>query len=114
MVKSAFIGFLVALGMFLPPILHFITAPLGPFVGGYIAGSKVSATTGKAVLIGVLMGLFMIIPIAVVVLGLDIFARGLLSQGMRLALGLTGGLVLVYTAVVGSIGAIIGGHMALK
>ncbi len=60
------------------------------------------------------MGLFMVAPIVIIVVGLDSFGSGLLSQRVQQALGLIGGVVLVYTAVMGGVGAIIGGHMARK
>ncbi|MDA1096631.1 MAG: hypothetical protein O3B84_05185, partial [Chloroflexi bacterium] len=38
MIRGALIGFGVALACFIPPILHFILAPLSPFIGGFVGG----------------------------------------------------------------------------
>ena len=40
MSKAAFIGAGVALLCFLPPILHFITGPLSPAIGGFVGGMQ--------------------------------------------------------------------------
>ncbi len=40
MARAAFIGVGVALLCFLPPILHFITGPLSPAIGGFVAGMQ--------------------------------------------------------------------------
>ena len=40
MSRAAFIGAGVALLCFLPPILHFITGPLSPAIGGFVGGMQ--------------------------------------------------------------------------
>lgn len=40
MSRAAFIGVGVALLCFLPPILHFITGPLSPAIGGFVGGMQ--------------------------------------------------------------------------
>ena len=62
MLKGALIGIGITLVGMLPPILHFVTGPLGPFIGGFVGGSSVRATPEKALGIGTLMGLFGILP----------------------------------------------------
>ena len=56
MSRAAFIGVGVALLCFLPPILHFITGPLSPAIGGFVGGMQlpgrrppISAIAGMAV-----------------------------------------------------------------
>lgn len=41
---SGLIGAAVSLACILPPILHLVTGPLGPFIGGFVAANRVSAT----------------------------------------------------------------------
>ncbi len=40
MSRAAFIGVGVALLCFLPPIIHFITGPLSPAIGGFVGGMQ--------------------------------------------------------------------------
>ena len=40
MSKAAFIGVGVALLCLLPPIIHFITGPLSPAIGGFVGGMQ--------------------------------------------------------------------------
>jgi hypothetical protein len=53
------ITFLVSVVCLLPPGIHFVTGPLGPVIGGYVAGNRLrltaseSATTGLLIMIAV-------------------------------------------------------------
>ena len=38
--KVAFIGLCITVGLLLIPLVHFVSGPLGPAIGGFIAGSK--------------------------------------------------------------------------
>lgn len=42
MIRASIIGTGIALLCFLPPIIHFISGPLGPLVGGYFAALRIS------------------------------------------------------------------------
>ena len=88
----------------MPPVVHFVTGPLGPFIGGFFAGSKMRASPGQAVGMGVLMGLFLALP-----------AFGVLSfwieGNLRLVIS---GSVLGYTAALGTAGALVGSSVALR
>ena len=113
MFKGALIGFLVALLMWLPPLLHFLTGPLGPIVGGFIGGSKARASLAGAVGVGILMSLFMMAP----VVGLVAFGSTLedfLPRGVRNALVYVAIAIVLYTGFMGTIGAAIGGHLARR
>lgn len=50
-------GFAIAVGCLLPPLLHFVTGPLGPFIGGFAGGMRARATSRGAVAIGLMMGI---------------------------------------------------------
>ena len=107
MLKHALMGFGISLACLLPPIVHFASGPLGPFIGGWFAGSKHQATAGQAIVIGMLMGLIMVLPLAVV-----LAVYNLLFSLENDLLVIVGVVMLGYTTVLGTVGAIVGGHMA--
>jgi hypothetical protein len=39
-VLSGLLGAVVAVGCILPPLLHLVTGPLGPFIGGFVAANR--------------------------------------------------------------------------
>lgn len=41
---SGLIGAVVSLCCLFPPILHLVTGPLGPFIGGFVAANRVRST----------------------------------------------------------------------
>jgi len=56
-ILSGLIGFGICICCLLPPILHFITGPLGPLIGGFVAGTRTHANKKGAVVIGLMIGL---------------------------------------------------------
>jgi hypothetical protein len=54
--KASVIGVFVAILGILPPILHFITGPFGPLIGGFIGGTTIKVTPQRAISIGLCMG----------------------------------------------------------
>lgn len=56
LVGASFLGLAVSIGCLLPPILHFVTGPLGPALGGFLAGSRCRCGPGGAAAVGALMG----------------------------------------------------------
>ena len=114
MVKGALIGFAIALGMLLPPIIHWVSGPLGPLVGGFIGGSRARTDGWRALGVGLLMGLFMILPIVVILLVASSVAESLIPGGVRKVLGILAIVIVLYTGFMGSIGAAIGGYLAVK
>jgi hypothetical protein len=113
MIKHALIGFVISLVCLLPPLVHFVTGPLGPVIGGWIAGSKHRAEPEQALGIGVLMGLFMVFPVGAVLV-VDKLAPSLNSWVESDILTIIGIVILVYTTVLGSVGAMVGGYMASR
>jgi hypothetical protein len=68
------LGVAIALACVLPPLVHLVTGPLGPFIGGFIAANQVKpAARGHAIIactIGAgLAGLGAVAATAVLVLG---------------------------------------------
>lgn len=113
MLKGALIGFAVALTMLLPPILHWISGPLGPLVGGFLGGSRARLKPAHAPLMGLLMGLFMVAPLSLLIAASSV-ADTLLPEGLRNILTVVAVVIVLYTTVMGSIGAAIGGALALR
>jgi hypothetical protein len=54
---GALIAFGVSVICLLPPGVHFITGPIGPFIGGYVAGNRIRLNEGESALVGLIMGL---------------------------------------------------------
>ena len=111
MIRAGIIGFVVALLMWLPPILHLLTGPLGPIVGGFIAGSRIQASLPASIGLGLLMGLFMITPMVAVIV-FNSTVSGVLPSGVSdilvyVCMGIVG-----YTGLMGCVGAFIGGCLS--
>jgi len=52
-----FVGGVVAIACFLPPLLHFVTGPLGPLIGGFLAAQQVKPGSRGRVIIVACVGL---------------------------------------------------------
>jgi hypothetical protein len=50
---SGLIGAGVSMVCILPPILHLVTGPLGPFIGGFVAANRVSRTPRARIVVAV-------------------------------------------------------------
>src|SRR5690625_2970689 len=46
----------------LPPLIHFVTGPIGPAIGGYVAGSKLRLTGREALTLGIALALLAGVP----------------------------------------------------
>lgn len=55
-IKATLLTFVIAACCFLPPVLHFLTGPLGPAIGGYFAGNRFKVTAGQAAILGIIVG----------------------------------------------------------
>ena len=114
--KYAFIGCGVAVLCLIIPLVHFVSGPLSPLIGGLVAGSMARAGTLRAVWIGVLM--------SALLAGSTIALLPVLSSllpGIELPQVTDGGFVLFLFAGVltiavalASVGAAIGGRMARR
>jgi hypothetical protein len=103
------IGAGVAIACLVPPVVHFISGPLGPLIGGAIGGARARATGLNALLIGLTIGL--LLAVAVPTLGLLLEAI-LPVRFPEEALLLIGGIVFVYSTALGWVGALIGAWFA--
>ena len=108
--KASAVGIFVAILAFIPPILHFITAPLGPLIGGFIGSTMVKATSHNAIRIGGCMGglgVFAAAAVLAVLFG-DSSLTGIAQIfGVSLFVGL-------YTGLFGGLGALIGAKLSSK
>jgi len=118
-IRNGLYGFAVSLLCLLIPILHFVTGPLAPFIGGVIAGSRHESTPSQAIGIGLLMGLLMAFPVAGV-LAISNFGPSYLggflprtveNSDLLLVIGLA---ILGYTTVMATFGAVIGGYFGRR
>ena len=114
--KYAFIGCGVAVLCLIIPLVHFVSGPLSPLIGGWVAGNMAKAEAGKAVRIGALMGAMLAVPILVLPTVL-----GMLMPWLELPRVTEGGLILFLFAgflaisvVLAMAGAAVGGNMARK
>ena len=107
MVKGALIGFGFSILMLMIPIVHFITGPLGPLIGGYVGGGAVRATPGQALGIGALMAVFMAVPVLLIVLALDALAIWESGQGLLTSVA---GILAIWAGLLGTMGAYFGGR----
>ena len=114
MLKGALVGVGVALLMLMPPIVHFVTGPLGPLVGGFFGGSRAKATFPVAIGVGLLMALFMAAPVGGLVALGTVFDIPFLPRSVLDVLGVVAVVVVVYTGLMGTVGAVIGGRVAGK
>ena len=55
-VKAAVMAVAISIVCVLPPIVHFVTGPLGPAIGGYFAGHRMQLSGGQAALVGIILG----------------------------------------------------------
>ncbi len=69
--KATLMAVGIAILCLLPPIVHFVTGPLGPAIGGYLAGSRMRLSGGQAAFVGIVIGVAVgiVAPIAFVKIG---------------------------------------------
>lgn len=61
--KASSIAFAVSLICFMIPILHFLSGPIAPAIGGFVGAGTMSARKIHAPIIGFLLAMFWIIPV---------------------------------------------------
>ena len=109
MFRAALVGAAITLGCCAVPIVHFIIGPPSPLIGGYMAGARIACTQGQAMLIGLLMAVFLLLPAVVVVMGIALFAE----LSANFVLGVVGVAVL-WVFAGGTVGAALGGASARR
>jgi len=109
MLKACLIGAVVTFGLVAIPVVHFVTGLPSAFIGGYFAGSKAEATPMAAVLIGFVMAVILVGPVA----GVFFLMSLLWGFGVGAVVILTGAFA-SWIILVGTLGALIGGASARK
>ena len=111
MIKAVLIAVGITIGLLLPPIIHFISGPIGPFVGGYVGVASWKNQPRTALTAGLIFGLavFLIFGIVaatvLVILGL---ATSAISGGTgALIIGLSIGAT-IYIGALSTVGATVG------
>ena len=104
MFRACLVGTAVTLALIAIPVVHWFTALPAPFIGGYFAGARSSASPGQALIIGPAMGAILLVPIGGI-LGLTALFFHFSAQ---LMLALTMAYAL-YVAALGTLGAAVGG-----
>lgn len=102
MLRAALIGVGIALIGLIIPVVHVITGPLGPLAGGFFAGGSLNAPNeGHAIGVGALMGVFMGLLTLPFALGVYLLAD------VPTFVALIPAFVMVYVALLGSVGALL-------
>ena len=110
MFKYALMGFGISVVCLVIPVVHFVTGPLAPLIGGWVAGSSAKAPPEMAFGIGVIMGGLMAVPaLALPIIGAAAPDLIPIDEGWLLLIALG---VPMYTVLLGTIGVLIGGRMS--
>lgn len=112
---AGLIAFAVALGCVLPPILHFVTGPLGPLIGGVVASKLVARTARARAIVALTMGAAMTGALTGVLSVVRHFGKApaeWFSDQSVIALGIAG--AALYAAGMCACGVVIGHFLADK
>lgn len=115
---AGLIGAGVALGCVLPPILHLVTGPLGPFIGGFVAanrageGARARAVVALTVATGLAGFVTGLLSIARTVAAANELPDWFPSTPARIAV--VGTVVWAYAALLATIGAVVRGSVGQK
>jgi len=105
-VKATVMAVVISILCLLPPIVHFVTGPLGPAIGGYLAGSRMKLSGGQAAFLGLVIGVVVgaLAPIIFVTIGnLDLSTMVLIFFG---------GFAAIYAMILSGAAAYFGGNSA--
>ncbi len=105
-VKAAVIAIGVSVLCLLPPGIHFVSGPLGPLIGGWVAGHVTRLRAGEAALLGLLLGLLVGLPAPILLEELHVVSIGGPAVAFFAIIGA------IYFGVLGGVAAGIGGHSA--
>lgn len=108
-IKACLVGAAVTFALVAIPLVHYVTGLPSAFIGGYFAGSKAEATPGMAVLIGTVMAVILVAPVAGIFSLMSLFFGFGVTTVAVLTAAFGGWIVLL-----GTLGALIGGTSARK
>ena len=130
MLKGSLIGCIIVFLGWIVPVVHFVSGPLGPFIGGLVGASVGGVKTRNSIAMGLIMGIFVMCLIFLLWGGL-MFVLWILSSSSLAAdrieeLGFMDRLynynlvvlivaaVGLYTMILGTLGALISGLFLQK
>ena len=113
MLKAVLVGFGITVACAAIPLVHFVTIWPGPFIGGFVAGSRVKATAQQGLAIGLFMALLMVGPLYLILTVVDSIFKLFGDGGLGFVL-IAGGLLGIYVGALGSLGAMVGGAAAQR
>jgi hypothetical protein len=114
LIRAAVLAAAVALACVIPPIVHFVSGPLGPGIGGFVAGLNLRCDFNGAAVLGVFEAIVFTLAASLLALAASIFSPGLLPS-VHWTVALIGGLVaFLYVFWLGTMGAWAGGAMARR
>ena len=106
MLRACLVGAAVTFAMIAVPVVHWVTFWFAPFIGGYFAGSRSQAAGGRVFLVGLVMGLLLLVPVA----GIVAVASLIFSLDLPFVwIASFAGVLTLYVAAAGSLGAAVGG-----
>lgn len=115
---AGIIGAGVSLGCLLPPILHLVTGPLGPAIGGFVAANKVRQSARAQLIVAVTIAMALASFVGgVVSLAAHVAAANELPDWFPTTTGKILGLssfVFLYAGVLSTIGTIVRGKVGAK
>ena len=106
---SGLIGAAVAVACLIPPVVHFISGPLGPLIGGAVAGARARASGLHTLLIGLTVGLVLAVAVPALAVLLQAILPVRFPESALLFVGIG---VFVYSTLLGWPGALIGAWFA--
>ena len=111
---------IVSLACILPPIIHFVTGPLAPLIGGFVGGLRVKPDKKGSVIIGLAIGILLsavLFSIGMLINSLGVSLPSIISEYASKDIINTSNLlkittlIFIYTSVLGSIGAMLAGKI---
>jgi hypothetical protein len=114
LLKAALLAAAVAIACVLPPILHFVSGPLGPGIGGFVAGLNLRCDFNGAVALGAVEAVVFFVAAGLIALAVSVFSPGMLPSVNWLVAVIGGALVFLYVFWLGMMGAWAGGAMSRR
>ncbi len=110
MLRASLVGAAVTFALIAVPVVHWVTFWFAPFVGGYLAGLRTKAAGGDVFLIGLIMELLMVAPVA----GIVALASFMFLDLTVSSIAIFAGVLTLYVAALSCLGAVAGGSTARR
>ncbi len=110
MLRASLVGAAVTFALIAVPVVHWVTFWFAPFVGGYLAGLRTKAAGGDVFLIGLIMGLLLVAPVA----GIVALASLMFLDLTVLSIAVFAGLLTLYVGALSCLGSVVGGSIARR